>query len=70
MAPGSGSVWICYHARRGFAITHVVTLTAALAVLKEQVFDLMALDLGLPDSQGLVTLQKMRAMISDIRLWC
>ncbi|HCB14055.1 MAG TPA: response regulator [Gammaproteobacteria bacterium] len=50
----------------GFAITHVVTLTAALAVLKEQVFDLMALDLGLPDSQGLVTLQKMRAMISDI----
>lgn len=50
----------------GFVITHATTLTKAFAVLEEQVFDLLALDLGLPDSQGLDTLEKVRVVVPDM----
>ena len=40
----------------GFQVEHVTSLTAALAQLGQGVFDVVLLDLGLPDSQGLQTL--------------
>lgn len=43
----------------GFVVTHVTTLAEAQLRLKEGDFDLAALDLGLPDSQGLATLKEM-----------
>ncbi|MCP5157946.1 MAG: response regulator [Gammaproteobacteria bacterium] len=50
----------------GFTITHTMTLAQAIAALQGQVFDLIALDLGLPDSQGLATMEKIRAVRSNI----
>lgn len=44
----------------GFVVTHAATLAEARLRLREGVFDLAALDLGLPDSQGLATLKELR----------
>ncbi|QQS53377.1 MAG: response regulator [Candidatus Competibacteraceae bacterium] len=50
----------------GFVITHAATLTEAQMRLKEGDFDLAALDLGLPDSQGLATLKAMHQAAPDL----
>ncbi len=52
----------------GFVITHAATLAEARLRLKEGDFDLAALDLGLPDSQGLATLKEMRQAAPDLPL--
>jgi len=41
-----------------FSVTHVKRLQEALGQLQEQRFDAVLLDLGLPDSQGLATLER------------
>ncbi len=41
-------------------------LEEALSRLKEQAFDALLLDLGLPDSQGLGTLARLRAEVPDV----
>ena len=43
-----------------FSIQHVRTLAEGFALLRSTDFDLVLLDLGLPDSQGLETVQSMR----------
>src|SRR5258708_3235479 len=49
-----------------FVVTHVQRLTPALAQLARQPFDVVLLDLGLPESQGLSTLQRLRKQAMDI----
>lgn len=46
--------------REDFAFTTAADLAAALARLKEAAFDVVLLDLSLPDSQGLDTVRRMR----------
>lgn len=43
-----------------FQLTHVETLAASLDRLNQQSFDIVLLDLGLPDSHGLEGLEKLR----------
>ncbi|HEV8605314.1 MAG TPA: response regulator [Tepidisphaeraceae bacterium] len=45
---------------RRFHLTHVTRLDQAIVHLQHQRFDALLLDLGLPDSQGLQTLQRTR----------
>jgi len=49
-----------------FAITHVETLAHALARLAKQEFDVVLLDLGLPDSQGPDTLIRLHRHQPDV----
>ncbi len=49
-------------ASSAFHLTHVQTLAQTLALLGEERFDLLLLDLGLPDSQGLDALTVVRAL--------
>ncbi len=46
-----------------FRTAHAETLADALRTLQEQPFDLILLDLGLPDSQGLDTLARTHASL-------
>ncbi|MEZ4634333.1 MAG: diguanylate cyclase [Caldilineaceae bacterium] len=50
----------------GFAITHVSRFIEALDLFEQQAFDLVLLDLSLPDSQGLETLVRFRHFNPDI----
>lgn len=43
-----------------FQVTHVERLEQAIAALRQSTFDVVLLDLGLPDSQGLSTLQRLQ----------
>ena len=45
-----------------FHLTNVQTLAQTLALLREETFDLLLLDLGLPDSQGLDPFTVVRAL--------
>ena len=45
-------------ANLSYEIKNVGTLTEALSVLKKQLFDVIVLDLGLPDSDGINTFFK------------
>ncbi|MBN1676312.1 MAG: response regulator [Kiritimatiellae bacterium] len=49
-----------------FELVHVGTLQAALDTLAAAPFDVMLLDLGLPDSQGLETFRKTHARAQDL----
>ena len=49
-----------------FALTHCKTLGEAVKCLKKEEFDLILLDLTLPDSSGLETLSRMRTAVPDI----
>jgi len=49
-----------------FAITHAERLQDALACLADAEFDVVLLDLGLPDSQGLDTLVRLRGQQSEV----
>jgi PAS domain S-box-containing protein len=49
-----------------FVLTHVERLSTGLKRLSEARFDAMLLDLGLPDSQGLETLIKLRIQAQEI----
>ncbi|MDQ3816020.1 MAG: response regulator, partial [Armatimonadota bacterium] len=49
-----------------FEVTHVERLGAALERLGEQRFDAVLLDLGLPDSQGLETFDKLHRQYPQI----
>lgn len=46
---------------QGFTVEHVATAGAARAMLKAATFDIMVLDLGLPDEDGLKLLQQQRS---------
>ena len=49
-----------------FAVETAHTLESALKVLQEKTFQLILLDLGLPDSQGLETFEKISAAHPEI----
>jgi len=49
-----------------FKITHADRLAKALASLKEEPFDVILLDLSLPDSQGLETFKQIQAAVSQL----
>jgi PAS domain S-box-containing protein len=49
-----------------FQITHVERLVDGLDKARSQKFDVILLDLGLPDSQGLVTFNRMHEQIPDV----
>ena len=49
-----------------FYVTHVSRLEEALAVLTEGTFDLVLLDLSLPDNHGLATLQQMLGAVPGL----
>ncbi|MCK5546456.1 MAG: response regulator [Rhodospirillaceae bacterium] len=51
-----------------FAITHCKTLAEAISFLKKEGFDLVLLDLTLPDSSGLETLSRVRTAAPDIAI--
>jgi len=48
------------------SITFIDTLLKAEIELKKEIFDVILLDLNLPDSSGLDTFQKMRSLASDL----
>jgi two-component system, NarL family, sensor histidine kinase UhpB len=49
-----------------FKIDSIDCLSRAIEKLKENIYDLLLLDLGLPDSQGLDTVRQMRHAVPDI----
>jgi signal transduction histidine kinase len=49
-----------------FQLEHVQRLEAALAFLQNQTCDIVLLDFGLPDSQGIETLTRLRACAADV----
>lgn len=51
--------------RQEFQVQHVVYLSEALVLLQNQVFDVVLVDLGLPDSQGLDTALTVRMRARD-----
>ena len=51
---------------QGFTVEHVATAGAARAMLKAATFDIMVLDLGLPDEDGLKLLQQQRSQGLEI----
>ena len=51
---------------QGFTVEHVATAGAARAMLKAATFDIMVLDLGLPDEDGLKLLQQQRSQDLEI----
>jgi signal transduction histidine kinase len=53
------------HARR-FQVTHVTRAGSALECLRRESFHVLLLDLGLPDSQGLTTLDAIRQEHDDL----
>jgi signal transduction histidine kinase/DNA-binding response OmpR family regulator len=53
-------------AEHAFVSAHVLRLQEALASLKEKPFDLVLLDLSLPDAQGLDTLARVREAAPDL----
>ena len=51
---------------QGFTVERVATASAARAMLKAAAFDIMVLDLGLPDEDGLKLLQQLRSQGLEI----
>ena len=51
---------------QGFTVERVATAAAARAMLKAATFDIMVLDLGLPDEDGLKMLQQLRSQGLEI----
>lgn len=51
---------------QGFAVNHVETALAALHVIDTETPDLLILDLGLPDLDGLAVLKKLRKKHSEL----
>ena len=51
---------------QGFTVERVATASAARAMLKAAAFDIMVLDLGLPDEDGLKLLQQQRSQGLEI----
>ena len=49
-----------------FAISHVETLADATQILETETFDIILLDLGLPDSRGLETFLEMKRLAPNI----
>jgi DNA-binding response OmpR family regulator len=49
-----------------FIFSHAPLLSNGLAFLEEQRFDIVLLDLGLPDSQGIETVQKVHEKAPDV----
>lgn len=51
-----------------FNVSHVKSLAAAQVEVSEQAYDAVILDLGLPDSLGLITYDKLRSSCTNNRL--
>ncbi len=49
-----------------FELIHVELLSAAIELCREQSFDVVLLDLGLPDSRGLGTFLRMQSAVNDL----
>ena len=54
------------HTAQGFTVERLATAAAARAMLKAATFDIMVLDLGLPDEDGLKLLQQLRSQGLEI----
>jgi two-component system cell cycle response regulator len=66
--PGDASL-ICAYLSGGhdnFQITHIHRLSEAIERLAQGTIDVVLLDLGLPDSQGLATLRELRRAAGDV----
>lgn len=50
----------------GFAVNHVATGSAALHVIATEVPEIVILDLGLPDMDGLTVLKRLRTLNADL----
>src|SRR5450631_731716 len=55
-----GAMVVDYLGRNGYAVIHEVTATAGLAQLQREPFDLVILDLMLPDADGLEVCRQIR----------
>jgi two-component system torCAD operon response regulator TorR len=59
--PAILSLFVAYLEKDGYQVTGAATAASAEAMVKKQEFDLILLDLGLPDEDGLVVARRIRA---------
>jgi two-component system, OmpR family, torCAD operon response regulator TorR len=59
--PAILSLFAAYLEKDGYQVTGAATAASAEALVKKQEFDLILLDLGLPDEDGLVVARRIRA---------
>jgi two-component system, OmpR family, torCAD operon response regulator TorR len=59
--PAVLSLFVAYLEKDGYQVTGATTAASAEALVKKQEFDLILLDLGLPDEDGLVVARRIRA---------
>jgi len=59
--PAILSLFVAYLEKEGYQVAGAVTAASAEAQIKKQEFDLILLDLGLPDEDGLVVARRIRA---------
>ena len=62
--------WLQVSRTADYRLEHADRLSAAQKSLKEGHFDVVLVDLGLPDSQGLDTVRRVRAQAPRRRSWC
>ncbi|MDB6171564.1 MAG: sensor protein fixL [Chthoniobacteraceae bacterium] len=56
----------CLECKRTFSATRAKSLSEAMAILAEKTFDVVLLDLSLPDSSGLETIQAVRGVSPEL----
>src|SRR5262249_38372368 len=59
--PAILSLFVAYLEKDGYQVAGATTAASAEALVKKQEFDLILLDLGLPDEDGLVVARRIRA---------
>ena len=59
--PAILSLFVAYLEKDGYQVAGAATAASAEAMVKKQDFDLILLDLGLPDEDGLVVARRIRA---------
>jgi two-component system, OmpR family, torCAD operon response regulator TorR len=59
--PAVLSLFVAYLEKEGYQVTGAATAASAEGLVKKQEFDLILLDLGLPDEDGLVVARRIRA---------
>lgn len=58
-------MWLADAPEARYQITHVVSLARALALLRENLYDIVLLDLILENGQGVVLVNKVREILDD-----